>query len=360
MHRRQAVARAMQQQHHQHAENDDLVVACLLKKLRQQILEPFLEQGEQRGTDDRAPDMARAANHRHEQVVDSGVDAKRVRAHEAQEVRVEPARCAGQERRVQKHDDLEVRGVHAIALGHDAAETKCANGAPGARIEQIARRNQRNQRYDPDQVIGLAAGIERPAEHGNRGNVVQAAVLAEHLEVAENVIDGNAPGDGAYRKIVTREPQRDEPQGQGDGRGERQPREQGDPGGYAVRDREHSGGVGGHAHEGLLPEGHDADDAGEQHQPEGHQCRQADVVHQRDIELRHHERRNRYKNEEQRQRGARRHHSSSSSTWRVVSERQTSTGMMMVKTMLSFSVRAQKEEKDSSRPTPTAPIAASG
>jgi len=60
-HRREARGGAVQEQHHQHAEHHDLVVAARPEAARHQALQPFFEQREDRGADHRAPDVARAA-----------------------------------------------------------------------------------------------------------------------------------------------------------------------------------------------------------------------------------------------------------------------------------------------------------
>jgi hypothetical protein len=44
--RHDAFARALQQQHQQHAENDHFEIAALTEELGQQILQPLLEHGE--------------------------------------------------------------------------------------------------------------------------------------------------------------------------------------------------------------------------------------------------------------------------------------------------------------------------
>ena len=123
---------------------------------------------------------------------------------------------------------------------------------------------------------------------------------------------------------------------------------------------EHRRRIGGQADKGLLAEGHQADHAGQQHQAQAHQRREADVVEQGHVEIGNVQRRRRDEREEREQRGACAHGSSSSTWCRLASERHTSTGMMMVKTMTSLNALAQNEENDSSSPSATAPSAAAG
>ena len=121
-------------------EHDRLELAGLADDLRQQVLQPLLEYREQPGADHRAPHEARAADHHHEQVLDPGVDRERRRIHEPQQVRVEPARQAGEQRGVDEDDDLDPGGVDAEALGHHAAAAQAADRAARARVEQVLNR----------------------------------------------------------------------------------------------------------------------------------------------------------------------------------------------------------------------------
>ena len=57
----------------------DLEVAAAAEQLRQEDLQLVLQQRDERRAEERAPDVARAAEHRHEQVFDARVDAERRR-----------------------------------------------------------------------------------------------------------------------------------------------------------------------------------------------------------------------------------------------------------------------------------------
>src|SRR6202023_2116603 len=135
---------------------------------------------------------------------------------------------------------------------------------------------------------------------------------------------------------------------------------QGEPGGDAVPGREQRRGICPDPLKGCLPERGLSTNAGQQHKAKRHDAGQPDVIEKRHIECRQHER-----SSEQEQHGCERQHatahgSSSSSMRCAVSERQSRTGMISVKTIDSLKALAQNEEKDSRNPTMTAPIAATG
>ena len=121
----------------------------------------------------------------------------------------------------------------------------------------------------------------------------------------------------------------------------------------------YSRGISAQADKGGLSKRSQPAHAGQQNQSQRHQRIEPDVVEQGDVELR--------QNHADPAPAAATKPTistllahSSSSTWRVVSERQTSTGMIRVNTITSLKADAQNEEKDSSRPTSIAPAAATG
>ncbi len=107
-------------------------------------------------------------------------------------------------------------------------------------------------------------------------NAGKPAVAPERIDVSEQEIDGNAPGDRAQRQEVAAEPQGRGAENGGDEPGESQRQQQPDPGRAAVHGRVPGGGVGADADEGRLAERREPADAGEQHQAErgeAHRCR---------------------------------------------------------------------------------------
>ena len=83
-----AVARVLQHQHEQDAEDDDLVVAARAHQARQPDLQLVLQDLHDAGADERAPDVADAAEHRHEQVLDAACSGRTATG----------SRCAGSAR----------------------------------------------------------------------------------------------------------------------------------------------------------------------------------------------------------------------------------------------------------------------
>ena len=159
--------------------------------------------------DERAPDVADAADHRHEQVLDAHVEVEGRRVHGALEVREQPAGDARQQRREHEHGDLDAEGVDAHRLGHLRAALDRAHRSAGARIEQVGHGERRRQHAGPEQVEEAAAGVELDAEEAERRHAEQAVVLAERLDVAEQVVERQAPGDRRERQVVARHAQRD-------------------------------------------------------------------------------------------------------------------------------------------------------
>ena len=206
--RPQSLARGLQQQHQQGSEHDRLVVAFAAEQGRQDALQLVLEQRDDARAQDRPADVAGASSHGHQQVLDAGVDAERSLVHGALHVRVEPAGDARQQRRVDEHDELHARGADAEQLGGKRSATQRANGAPGARVEQVVRGNGRQQHARPDHVVDAAAVVEVPAGDVEWRDGRDAVVAMEQLELAEQEVQAQAPGDGAERQVVARQAHR--------------------------------------------------------------------------------------------------------------------------------------------------------
>ena len=246
-------------------------------------------------------------------------------------------------------------------LGHHAAAAQAADRAAGARVEQVLDREQRGDHEHPDQVVVLAPGVERQAEDREPGHAGHPGLAAEELEIAEEVVEADAPGDRAERQVVAREAQRDRAEEERDRAGEREPDEEREPRRQPVSRAEVRGRVRPEADERRLPERREPAHPGEEHQPERDEAVEPDVVQQRDVELGQVGRPEREGREEDDEQGACPAHSSSScSRWCVRRLRHSSTGMISVKTITSLNALAQNDENDSSRPTSNAPSAASG
>src|SRR5450631_4840147 len=111
---------------------------------------------------------------------------------------------------MQKNDDLQPGGVDAKAFCHDAAAFQGADRAADARIQKIARREQRRQRGQPDWIIELASIDERDAEYIEGGDIGKPGIFAENFQIAEDEKDTDTPSDRSERQIVAGQPQRDE------------------------------------------------------------------------------------------------------------------------------------------------------
>ena len=125
---------------------------------------------------------------------------------------------------------LHPRGVDAETLGHQPSPFQGADGAAGARVEQIMHRQQRQQRQYPDQIIEPAAGVERQTKKINDGNIGDTGIAAEKFHVAEQEIQADAPGNGSQRQVMARKPKTDKAKKKGNGESKHQPHWQSQPG----------------------------------------------------------------------------------------------------------------------------------
>ncbi len=361
----QAFCKALQHQHHQQAEDDDLEVAAGAQQGRQYVLQLLLDQGDQRGAQHRAPQVAGAADHGHEQVLDAHVQVEGRRAHEALHVGVEPARQRGQQGCQHEELDAVVRRVDAHGLGHDAAAAQRADGPALARVQQVVQQPQRHQQHGPDHHAHGARRGQRDAADHQRRNARDAGLPAQELHVAEQVVQAQPPGDGAQRQVVALQLDRDRAQQPGHDEGDEQAQRQAHPGqarrahqpaqrGHRGRCRADPGrGIGADAHEGRLAERGHAAHAGQHHQACGHHGEQADVAEDDDGEIgqeapgrgqqrngrhREHARADAARSGLGRRRGLRGNGGahSSSSTWWLLRDRHHSTGMISVNTSTSL------------------------
>ena len=150
--------------------------------------------------------MADAAEHRHEQVLDAHLEAERRRVHSALKVREQPARHAREQRREHEGRDLDAKGVDAHRLGHRRAAAHRTQRAAGARVEQVRHGNRREHDERPQQIEKAAPGVQLDREEADRRHAEQPVVFAERIDVAEQVVQAQAPRDGRERQVVTRHP----------------------------------------------------------------------------------------------------------------------------------------------------------
>ena len=245
---------------------------------------------------------------------------------------------------------------------------------PVREFEQVAGGDGREQHAGPDHVVDAAAVVEVPAGEVEGRDGGDAVVAVEQLQLAEQEVEADAPGDGAERQVMAGEAHRDEAEHQGGRAGDGQRHRQRGPRRPAVAGGEHRRGEGAEAAEGRLSERGEPADARQHDEAERHQRAQADIVEERDPEHRHARQHRQHGGATTEQSGAAQHGAapasacawsliaphSSSSVCVAVSERTRSTGMMSMKTMISLKLDAQNEAKASTMPTNTAAPTASG
>ena len=130
------------------------------------------------------------------------------------------------------------------------------------------RHPQRGERNHPDQIAEVTLVAKLEASDRQRRDSGHAGVAAEELQVAEQVIQADAPGDRRQRQIVAPHAQGDEAQSERDQRRQDEPDDEVEPGqprpGLDVR-RQVRRDVGADPDERRLPERGLAGDSGEQH-----------------------------------------------------------------------------------------------
>jgi hypothetical protein len=128
----------------------------------------------------------------------------------------------------------------------------------------------------PDRAFEIADRERRDAR--------DAVIAAEEFQLAEQIEQADAPGDGAERQIMAGQPHRDDPEQDGRHAADQQRERQCQPRRKAIGRRQHRRGIGAEAAEGRLAERRKSADAGQQHQPHRHQGGEADIVEQHDPE----------------------------------------------------------------------------
>ncbi len=171
---------------------------------------------------------------------------------------------------------------------------------------------------------------------------------AEHLDIAEEIIDRDAPGDGAERQQMAAEPQRRQAEYRRRAAGQQQGEDEAEPGRAAVKRAVPGGGVGADTDEGGLAERGEPADAGQEDEAERDQRIDPGVVHQGHAEGAEQQRQHREDcDDRQDEEEPMRHQesicsSSSSLPWPKTIERQTRTGISVEKTTISLSALSQK------------------
>ena len=279
------IGQVLQHQHQHDAKHNHLVTAAGANELGQQHLQlVFHHLGEQR-TGDGTPHMADSTQHRHEQVFNAHLQAKRRGVDRALKVRKQPARHAGEQRGNDEDAHLVLQCVHTHGLCHLRGRLQRADGAAGARIQQVQQRKRAQKHHAPHQDEEGPARAQVNATQAERGHAQNAVVLAQRVQVAHEVVQRQAPGNGCQRQIVARHAQRQPAHHECTDGGDGQPGKHRDPRRHPHVHREVGAGVGPDAHKRCLAEGGEPTHAGQQHQAHAHQAVKPDVVELRDPEI---------------------------------------------------------------------------
>ena len=129
--------RQLQQHDQQDTEHDGLELALAAKDIRQIALQHLFEDDDNSGAEHRAPDIAGAADHGDEQIFDAGLRAERRRIGGALEMRIEPAGQARENRRIDEHQQLGARRLHAERFAGNMPAPQRADRAAGAGVQKV-------------------------------------------------------------------------------------------------------------------------------------------------------------------------------------------------------------------------------
>ena len=205
------VRRGLQDQHQQGAEDDGFVVAAMAQQAGEQVLQLVVHQRDQPGPEQRAPDRSGAAHHRHQQVLDAGVEAERGGVHAALHVGVQPPRQPGEHRGIGEGQHPRPRQVHPEA-GRRGGTRRAAPGSPGRtrlsirlRVSSSDGRHAGPHHGESTPGCPVSADAADPTSVRDAGDAV---VAPDQVQVAEHVIQADGPRDGSQRQVVPGQPQR--------------------------------------------------------------------------------------------------------------------------------------------------------
>jgi len=114
-------------------------------------------------------------------------------------------------------------------LGHLRAALERTDGAARTGVEQVQQCRRKGDQQCPGEHEEGAALADIEAADAQALDTQQAVVLAQSVEVAHEVVQRQAPGDGGQRQVVARHAQRDEAHDQRTERREAQADEKREP-----------------------------------------------------------------------------------------------------------------------------------
>src|SRR5690606_1391065 len=118
-------------------------------------------------------------------------------------MRIEPARQSCGNACENEHCELRTSGVDTEGFSRCRPATQGTNSSSDTRVQQVSSAKGQKQNERPDHVVhgrGVKEAMPRDFERRNTGDAI---VPAEEIELAEEIIECDAPGDRAERQIVT-------------------------------------------------------------------------------------------------------------------------------------------------------------
>ena len=249
------------------------------------------QDGQHRGRDDRAADVAHATQNHEHQDENRQVEVKLLGNHGREVHCIERAGGTGKRRRDDEGDEAVLGDVDAHRLGGDAVVANGHDGAARARVHDVEHHGHGDDHEDDAGQEGRdlldahralrAIDDDRSALHAERLGVghreVQTARVKAHIEVVEDVLDDLAEGQGHDGEVVAMQAHdRDADEEPGERRAGRRDDEAQDEQHRHARDStlehgdRHDAREGTHAHEAGMAEGQLAGDSHDEVEGDGH------------------------------------------------------------------------------------------
>ena len=123
-------------------------------------------------------------------------------------MRVKPTRQPGKEPGDYEDFEPHAKRVDALALRQCDAAAQAADRPSLARVQQVRAEQHGPAEQRPDQIVAGDGTVERQRPQRDRRDARYAVVQPDRLDVAEEKVDRDAPGNGAERQEMAAEPQR--------------------------------------------------------------------------------------------------------------------------------------------------------
>ena len=154
-----------------------------------------------RRSQNRTGDAARAADDDHQEENDREIDADFARIDQAEKCRVKRSRETRKRAGIGEGDDLGATRRHTDRLRRQVVVADRLERAPHAATQQVERQHGNDRDHAPGVPVGGKAADRKRAERGIR-NICQAAGAAERRRDSNDSDDEQTEGERRHREIV--------------------------------------------------------------------------------------------------------------------------------------------------------------